>query len=127
MCCVILQTSELSSLQKKVGAEMPDHEFTAGRAEVGELAVGTLQSDRVLHDAIRIGAMFKAKGVAQFVDGFFFQTAYERRAAKCGIAVGIAAQTITGDNGTLAPKLGLSKYKGEDGIEEVDMSHAQDL
>ncbi len=123
----LLQTSELSSLQKKVGAEMPEHEFTTGRAEKGELAVGALHSDRVLHDAIRIGAMSEAECMAQFVDGLFFQATYERRAANCGIAVGIAAQTITGDNGTRAFELGLAKYKGEDGVEEVDMGHAQDL
>jgi hypothetical protein len=33
---------KLSSLQKEVGAEMPDHEFTTGRAEKGELAIGAL-------------------------------------------------------------------------------------
>ena len=41
----LLQTSELSSLQKDVGAEMPDHEVTTGRAEKGELTIGALQSD----------------------------------------------------------------------------------
>ena len=106
---------------------MPDHEFATGRTEVGEFAIGALQADRVLHDAIWIGAMFQAKGMAQFVDGLFFQTIYERRAADCGITVGIAAQTITRDNGTLALELGLTKYKGEDGIEEVHMSQAQDF
>ena len=106
---------------------MPDHEFTTGRTEKGELAVGAFQADRVLHNAIRIGAMFQAKGVAQFVDGLFFQTTYERRAANFRGAAGIAAQAITGDNGTLAFELGLSKYKGEDGVEEVDMGHPQDL
>ncbi len=106
---------------------MPDHEFTTGRAEVGELAVGAFQADRVLHDAIRIGAMFKAKGVAQFVNGLFFQAAYERRAADFRGAVGIAAQTITGDNSTLAFELGLAKYKGEDRVEEIDLGHPQDL
>ncbi len=106
---------------------MPDHEFTTGRTEKGELAVGAFQADRVLHNAIRIGAMFKAKGVAQFVDGLFFQTTYERRAANFRTAVGIAAQAITGDNGTLAFELGLAKYIGEDGVEEVDMGHPQDL
>ncbi|NIR14698.1 MAG: hypothetical protein GWN86_12440, partial [Desulfobacterales bacterium] len=35
--------------------------------------------------------------------------------------------TITGDNGTLAFELGLTKYKGEDGVEEVNMGHPQDL
>ena len=57
MCRVILQTPELLSLQKEVGAEMPDHEFTTGRAEKGELAIGALQSNRILHDAIRISTM----------------------------------------------------------------------
>ena len=60
---------------------MPDHEFTTGRAEKGELAIGALQSHRVLHDAIRISTMFQAEGMAQFVNGLFFQTAYKRRAA----------------------------------------------
>jgi len=106
---------------------MPDHEFTTGRAEKGELAVGALQADRVLHYAIRISTMSEAKCMAQFVNGFFFQAAYERRAADFRTAVGVAAQTITGDNGTLAFELGLAKYKGEDGAEEVDMGDPQDL
>ena len=54
----LLQTSELSSLQKEVGAEMPEHELSTGRAEKGELAIGTLYSDRIPHDAIRISTMF---------------------------------------------------------------------
>jgi len=106
---------------------MPDHEFTTGRAEKGELAVGALQADRVLHYAIRISTMSEAKCMAQFVNGFFFQAAYKRRAADFRTAVGVAAQTITGDNGTLAFELGLAKYKGEDGAEEVDMGDPQDL
>jgi len=106
---------------------MPNHEVTTGRAEVGELAVGALHSDRVLHNAIRISTMSQAECMAQFVNGLFFQAAYERRAANFRTAVGIAAQAITGDNGTLAFELGLSKYKGEDGIEEVDMGHPQNL
>ena len=127
MCCVILQISELSNLQKEVGAEMPDHEFTTYRAEKGELAIGALQSHRILHDAIRISTMFQTKGMAQLVNGLFFQTAYKRRAADIRVTVGVAAQTITGDNGTLAFELGLTKYKGEDGVEEVNMGHPQDL
>ena len=106
---------------------MPNHEVTTGRAEVGELAVGALQSDRILPYAIRIGTMFQAECMAQFVNGLFVQAAYERRAANFRGAVGIAAQAITGDNGTLAFELGLSKYIGEDGVEEVDMGHPQNL
>ena len=106
---------------------MQDHEFTTGRAEKGELAIGALQSDRVLHDAIRISTMFQAECMAQFVNGLFFQAVYKRRAAGFRGAVGVAAQAITGDNGTRAFELGLSKYKGEDGVEEVDMRHPQDL
>lgn len=71
--------------------------------------------------------MFQTECMAQFVNGLFFQAVYERRAADFRTAVGIAAQTITGDNGTLAFELGLTKYKGEDGVEEVDMGHPQDL
>jgi len=74
---------------------MPDHEFTTGRTEVGELAVGALQADRVLHDAIRIGTMSQTECMAQFVNGLFFQAAYKRRAADFRTAVGVAAQTIT--------------------------------
>ena len=106
---------------------MPDHEVTTGRAEKGELAIGALQADRVLHDAIRISTMSQAECMTQFVNGLLFQAAYKGRAADFRVAVGVAAQTITGDNGTLAFELGLPKYKGEDGVEEVDMGHPQDF
>ncbi len=106
---------------------MPDHEFTTGRAEKGELAIGALQSNRVLHDTIRISTMFQAEGMAQLVDSLFFQAAYKGRAADIGVAVGVAAQTVTGDNGTLAFELGLTKYIGEDGVEKINMGHPQDL
>ena len=81
---------------------MPDHEFTTGRAEKGELAIGALQSNRVLHDTIRISTMFQAEGMAQLVNSLFFQAAYKGRAADIGVAIGVAAQTVTGDNGTFA-------------------------
>ncbi len=71
--------------------------------------------------------MFQPECMAQFVDGLFLQAAYKRRAADLRGVVGVAAQTITGDNGTLAFELSLAKYKGEDGVEEVDMGHPQDL
>ena len=106
---------------------MPDHEVTTGRAEKGELAIGALQADRVLHDAIRISTMSQAEGMTQFVNGLLFQAAYKGRAADFRVAVWVAAQTITGNNGTLAFELGLPKYKGEDGVEKINMGHPQDL
>lgn len=60
-------------LQEQIGGHVPEHQVTAGWAEVGELAVGAGQAGGIMHDAIRIGTMTQHKGVAQFVDSFLFQ------------------------------------------------------
>ena len=74
---------------------MPEHEVSTSGAEEREFAVGTLQSHRILHDAIGIGTMFQTKGMAKLVNGFFFKTVEDGRTTDGGLVLRVAVESVT--------------------------------
>ena len=50
--------------ERYVFTEVPKHEVSTCRAEEGEFSVGALEPNRVLHDAVWVGTVFQAEGVA---------------------------------------------------------------
>ena len=123
---VIYEISGLG-LQKYVYTKIPQHEVPTGRAEEREFSIGTIESDRVVHDAVGIHTVFKSEGMSQFVNGLLFKAIYQGRATNDRFFLRISQESITGDHGALALELSFSENIRKDWTEEIDTGNSQYL